>query len=450
MVAKDGSLSTLVSLISDATAIVEAHFKASSKPYVPSLDDTEEHPLDTQLYTPELRKAVQTIEAACAQLCATVAKPNRSVVNLYSPHCLNVALRFKIADVLLNKPEGMHISELSSKVGVDANKLGRILRLLVTRHIFREASTDVFANNRLSMQLLSTNPLWNLGCHFTEESGKCAGALTEVLKDPEWGSSRDPRQTALNRYTGFEGDLFEYFESGTPAGAEMGAQFGIAMMGWGSATEAGNVVHEYPWNKLPKGASVCDVGGGVGNITMQLAKAHPHLQLKLQDIPERIRQAREEVWPLKCPEAIEQGRIEFQAMDFFSEAPIPGCDIYYLKNIIHDWPNDDCVKILKGVRQAMAPHSRVLIHEFIIQHANRAHSKEVVQPQAPEPLLPNYGIGRIRQYNLDIVMMSLLNAQERTLEDFVALAQKADLRFVRLWDFGEMAAVEFRAGVGVL
>lgn len=82
MVTKDGALSSLVSLIADAAAIVEAHFKASQKPFVPSLDDTEEHPMDTQLYSPELRKAVQTIEAACAQLTATVAKPSRTIVNV--------------------------------------------------------------------------------------------------------------------------------------------------------------------------------------------------------------------------------------------------------------------------------------------------------------------------------------------------------------------------------
>lgn len=79
---KDGSLSALVSLISKATALVEAHYRASGKPYVPSLDDTEEHPLDKEIWPSEVRRAVQTIEAACEQLCATVSKPSRTVVNV--------------------------------------------------------------------------------------------------------------------------------------------------------------------------------------------------------------------------------------------------------------------------------------------------------------------------------------------------------------------------------
>ena len=29
----------------------------------------------------------------------------------------------------------------------------------------------------------------------------------------------------------------------------------------------------------------------------------------------------------------------------------------------HDWPDADCIKILSGVKKAMAPHSRVLVRK---------------------------------------------------------------------------------------
>lgn len=73
------------------------------------------------------------------------------------------------------------------------------------------------------------------------------------------------------------------------------------------------------------------MGGGIGDITMQLAKAYPTLQLKLQDSPERIQQARDDIWPKQCPEAIEEDRIEFKAMDFFAEPPIAHCDVYLVR-----------------------------------------------------------------------------------------------------------------------
>ena len=77
-----GQLSALVSLISDATRTIEAHFAQSSKPFVPSLDDTTPHPLDTQISPMELKLAVQTLEGACAQLCATAARPNHTIINV--------------------------------------------------------------------------------------------------------------------------------------------------------------------------------------------------------------------------------------------------------------------------------------------------------------------------------------------------------------------------------
>lgn len=55
-----------------------------------------------------------------------------------APHCMNVAITFNIADILEEQPEGMHITQLGQRAGIDPGKLGRILRLLATRHIFRE------------------------------------------------------------------------------------------------------------------------------------------------------------------------------------------------------------------------------------------------------------------------------------------------------------------------
>ena len=82
MALRGGQISALAKLISDASKVVEAHFAKSSKPYVPSLDDTEPHPIDKQLAGKELRTAIQTIEGACAQLSATVARPSHTIVNV--------------------------------------------------------------------------------------------------------------------------------------------------------------------------------------------------------------------------------------------------------------------------------------------------------------------------------------------------------------------------------
>lgn len=70
--------------------------------------------------------------------------------------------------------------------------------------------------------------------------------------------------------------------------------------------------------------------------------------------------------------------------------------------------------------------------------------------RSPVPLLPNYGLGRIRQYNIDLVTMTLFNSKQRTLEEFSRLADASGLRFVKVWDLGETYALEYGLGSGVV
>ena len=87
---------------------------------------------------------------------------------------------------------------------------------------------------------------------------------------------------------------------------------------------------DYPWGDLPEGASVCDIGGSIGQFLALLHKEFPHLKLKLQDLPIILKQAEDTYWPKEAPEALEKQCIEFKAMDFTKEPPIPGCDVYYV------------------------------------------------------------------------------------------------------------------------
>ncbi|KAJ6590637.1 S-adenosyl-L-methionine-dependent methyltransferase [Mycena vulgaris] len=444
-----GQISALLSLITEAARTLEAGY-TKGHGCVPSLDETEPHPLDGKISSPEMKEAVQVLEGACAQLCATLARPNHTVVNKFfltalEPSCLRVALKFKVPDILHQKPSGMHAVDIGKICGVEPSKLARILRLLSAKHCFREVERDVFANNRLSVQLLASNPLHSLGLHMTEDTTGGAIKLAETLADTEWGSSIVPVHAAYNKFTDQPLAMFDFWAQ-NPDFHGHGERFGIGMIGWGAAVEAETIVSAYPWGDLGPGATVCDLGGGVGSMSIQLARAHAGLQLKLQDLPDRMVQAESVIWPAECPEAIKESRIEFKAIDFFVEPPIAGCDVYYLKNILHDFQSPQCLIILKGIRKSMKPGSRLLIHEYMLQTArsnDRPANRQL--KRAPAPLLSNYGEGRIRQYYLDLSMMILINSKERTLDEYVKLGEEAGLRFVKVWDFGDMSGVELCA-----
>ncbi|KAF8194080.1 O-methyltransferase-domain-containing protein [Pholiota molesta] len=449
MAAPNGQLSSLVKLISEASQTVEAHFAKSSKPYVPSLDDVEPHPLDLVSDSMELRTAIQTIEGACAQLIATVLRPSHTIMNramgMLEPGCMDVVMAYKIPDILRDQPAGVHVADIAKRTGLEEHRLGRTMRLLATKHIFREISKDVFVNNRLSVQLLSENPMSNLCRYNTQELQGAIPFLTEVLGDEDWGHSTAPNKTAFNRHTGYSGTMFNYYSGiDTKIGAEFGERFTVAMHGYAVASESLAVIHEFPWKELPTGTTIVDVAGGVGYMALELARRFPSLHLTLQDLPERILEAKHDLWPSKCPKAIEESRIKFVPFNFFIQSPVSNADIYYIRNILHDWEDSRCITILSNVRKAMSQHSRVLVHECILQDAARVPEGKSLFKQAPVPLLPNYGVGRVRQYAMDVAMMTMFNSEERHLQAYIRLGETSGLAFVKLWDFGESGIVEFR------
>ncbi len=107
------------------------------------------------------------------------------------------------------------------------------------------------------------------------------------------------------------------------------------MKGWSDFLETSALVNAFPWGSLHDGATVCDLGGGIGVISMQLADAHPNLRIVLQDLPSQIEMAKNEVWPKLCQTAVVEGRVQFKVIDFFSESPVNGCDVYFVSKSRH-------------------------------------------------------------------------------------------------------------------
>jgi precorrin-6B methylase 2 len=101
---------------------------------------------------------------------------------------------------------------------------------------------------------------------------------------------------------------------------------------------------EFPWNNLPKGATVCDVAGGIGYISLQLANMYPDLKIVLQDSPHTIEQAKENFAKF-CPKAIENQTVQFKAFNFFLESPVPECDVYFVSKVADQLvtSEDDCL-----------------------------------------------------------------------------------------------------------
>ena len=105
-----------------------------------------------------------------------------------------------------------------------------------------------------------------------------------------------------------------------------------------------------------------DVGGSSGHDLVSFRSRHPDMtgRLILQDLPEAIEAARA-VGQLK------KMGIEAFEHDFFTPEDVCGARVYYLKMVLHDWPDEQCKQILSNLTPALKQgHSRILLNEIII------------------------------------------------------------------------------------
>ncbi|KAG1895982.1 O-methyltransferase [Suillus fuscotomentosus] len=143
-----------------------------------------------------------------------------------------------------------------------------------------------------------------------------------------------------------------------------------------------------------------------------------------QDLPETIKLLRN-IWEKNAPEVLLDGRVEFVPLNFLEESPVAGKDVYYLRSIIHDWPDNESRVILNNIRKLMGPNSRVLIQDYVLLHTFEEPDVEADEStkdhKAPEPTLLNFGCSTAHQH--DMTMWLLFNGKERTLNEFKNIGQ---------------------------
>lgn len=144
--------------------------------------------------------------------------------------------------------------------------------------------------------------------------------------------------------------------------------------------------------------TVVDVGGGRGAMLAALLAAEPHLRGVLADRPDVVPEARE-----TFEKAGVADRCEIREADFFVGVPAGG-DAYVLSNILHDWTDEQCLQILRTVRAAMPPGSRLWVLERVLD---------------PDP--PRSPGEQAELHLLDLNMLVLFGARERTQVEYAAL-----------------------------
>uniref|UniRef100_A0A8H7Y8H6 S-adenosyl-L-methionine-dependent methyltransferase n=1 Tax=Psilocybe cubensis TaxID=181762 RepID=A0A8H7Y8H6_PSICU len=437
----------LAKLISDSVAKVD-QLCIEQGVIFPSLDDPFTTESESIKLHPEVAEAANYIISAAAQLIA-ILRPvpvtlSTSAIHVHVSSALRVVVDSNVVEILREAgPQGLHVKKISEKNGVEAGKLGRLLRLLASEHMFKEITPDVFATNRISSaldtgkpyeelvknpgeKLIGTNGIAAYISRSTDESVKSSGFLYEALTYSSSEKAPSP-PSPFNLAFNTELHIFSWLAQ---KGNEYRLQrFGIAFDGFDKMLPVNGVTKGYRWGSLPKGSIVVDVGGGVGSESMKIAKTFPDLKVIIQDaegvVANGVKTNALQFYETRFPEGLSS------AHDFFTPNPVTNARVFFMRFILHDWPDATCVKILKNLREVAAPDTELIINECLIQYACSTESdisKSIPGGRfkpPPSPLLPNLGYARIFHYLIDLQMAIVAHGVERTVEQYASILQKS-------------------------
>ncbi|KAM0549536.1 hypothetical protein ACHAPJ_009352 [Fusarium lateritium] len=287
---------------------------------------------------------------------------------------------------------------------VEPNLLRRLFRLLAAFYVVEETDQDTFKPTPFS---------YAIGDESTKVRSSLEAANYQYISAgqnlPKYLAKigyKEPTAAEENNYAGSDPDGLNFFGR-LQKSPEYYEAFTGHMEAW--------TTWKTPWtklynpNKLINGADlskaplVVDLGGNTGIDISHVLKARPDLptgSLVLQDLPEIIERA-------KVDE-----KITATAHDFFKPQPVKGSRAYFMHAVLHDWPDAQATQLLNNTKDAMVKgYSKLFIYDIVV---------------------PPTGAS-ISQTTMDVQMMSLLSASERTKKQWENLLDGAGFKIANFW-----------------
>ncbi|KAL4788898.1 O-methyltransferase-domain-containing protein [Aspergillus venezuelensis] len=381
-----------------------------------SWQQSKSEPTDTSApatATPELQQLRQRLVEASWQLHQHALGPGEYILSLsvgvHYTACLKWLCRFKVFNGV--PLEGtIAYDKLAAAISVPEGALKSVARMSMTSGLFAEPTPNEIAHSPTSA-MIALNPNLLLWAEFMTEVGvPTASAFADATQ--RWPGSLCNTETAYNLAFGTELPLFEHLKT-LPTRTEQFAGYMKSVTN-SEGTSLKHLVSGYDWAALSQDALVVDVGGSTGHASIAIAEAFPGLRFVVQDLPANVDAGREAL--AKAGEGERQmdlaARTTFLTHDFFQNQPTVGADVYLLRMVIHDWSDDDSVRILSRIVKAMEPNkakSSLVIMDSVLPLPGQL-------PATLERLL------RLR----DLTMRQVFNSRERAPEEWSALMARVD------------------------
>ncbi|KAJ8602675.1 hypothetical protein CTAYLR_010468 [Chrysophaeum taylorii] len=216
----------------------------------------------------------------------------------------------------------------------------RFMHAAATLGILEEPEAGTFRNTKVAVELRTTRrdiALW----------------MSSTLRDPIVATA----ETSM--ITGSPGSV-EYY--GAPwfewlgQNQEESEMFDRAMKDFSLRTSAA-VVAEL---RLKGDEVICDVGGGIGTLLATIWEHWPSTTVMLFDQPETAKRAADFLENRGVKNATTVSG------SFFDPLDLEACDIIFLKSILHDWPDDEFVRIVENIKEGASDGARLAVVEAIV------------------------------------------------------------------------------------
>ncbi|KAM3369890.1 hypothetical protein ACQJBY_017641 [Aegilops geniculata] len=308
-----------------------------------------------------------------AELLQAEAELVRHSLGYLKSMALHSAVKLGIPDSLHRCGGAASLPDLSSALALPCSKrpyLSRLMKMLAVEGIFTAVDVDVPAAGEGEGAATSPsvryglNPVSRLlvsgGVSPCVLMGTSPLFLEASLRLPQWFKRDGEGEPAFAMAHG------ESPYAATGHDMEFNALVNEAM-GSDSRYMAELVVREC--GEVFTGVtSLVDVGGGNGTMAAAIAKAFPHVKCSVLDLPHVIQ-------GVSAHESV-----EFAAGDMMEY--VPPADAVLLKCVLHNWSDEDCVKILTKCREAIAQGAKagkVIIIDAVV--GSPTHSQQVLEAQ---------------------------------------------------------------------
>ncbi|KAM0071767.1 putative O-methyltransferase domain, plant methyltransferase dimerization [Helianthus debilis subsp. tardiflorus] len=302
----------------------------------------------------------------------------RHIFNYATSMSLGCALELGIPDIIHNHGKPITIQELVSKLNLPINKtlhLHRLMRLLIHSNFF---------------------------------------SITK-LPDQEDGNAKEGYFLGKWFY-GNESTVFETAH-GIPMWefANMNPRFnGIFNDAMASDSRMMSLVVKDCREIFEGVESLVDVGGGTGLNAKILLEAFPHMTCIVFDLPHVV------------ADMIDTRNLKYVGGDMFSS--IPSADAIFFKNVLHNWSDDNVLKILKRCREAIrfaGDKGKVILIDMVV---NEKHDRREITET---------------KMVFDVLMMVLVTGKERTEVEWEKLLLEAGFsRYKITPNFGLRSLIE--------